>query len=88
MDQSHPLDPTLKVSGASATPAIRLLKNDFTALNFEVASVLLVEAKKTVDQSVTFWVMAVKIPEPGNFFKLHTPVIGGFFHVSSKRFHV
>ena len=35
MDQSHPLDPTLKVSGASATPTIRLLKNDITRNYFE-----------------------------------------------------
>ena len=28
MDQSHPLDLTLKASEASATPTIRLLKND------------------------------------------------------------
>ena len=28
MDQSHPLDPTLKARGASGTPTIRLLKKD------------------------------------------------------------
>ena len=65
-----------------------LTKLNFTAPNFEGAVVLSVEAKKTLAQLVTFWVMAVKIPEPGNFFKLHISVICGFFHISSKHLHV